>query len=173
MWIINMEEVIDKITETVINPNILAAIFTVLGAAIGYFIRYFLDRKKELESENVQKKRDMYQKFIGFLYDLFKSSRKNNNEKIADDEFVNNMYEFFKTSTLYSSPETINALGDYMQYLYNNKGQKLNMKETMEHLGLVVKYMRKELGLSNRGLGKKGENVFRAIFRDFNDVMKK
>ncbi len=150
---------------------IIVAIIALIGGIIGYLLRYFFDKKKEFASENAKIKREAYQSFVNFLYDVFKDAKKEGAEKIDTQEIKNRMYEFFKKSTLYSSPETINVFGDYMQYLYKNKDDKANVKETMNHLGLVIKVMRKEVGLSNRGLGKNGERVFRAIFRDFDEII--
>lgn len=149
--------------------NLIIAICTILGAGVGYLIKYWLDKNKELISENTKIKREMYKKFVSLMIDLFKGSKSSNAEGVVSEEFKNDLYEFYKDYILYSSPRVINSYGDMMQYLYKNENN-MQVKKVLRKLSAVMKEMRKELGLSNILLGYKSEKIFRGIFKDFDTL---
>lgn len=152
---------------------LLVLLPTVIGGFLGYFLKYYLDKKKEIQSELYAQKREMYQEFIKIIIDLIKGTKdkKNKDSKKNNDmdKSVKELYEFYKSYLIYSSPKFINAFGDYMQYVYT---QEKTTKEHVHKLARVIKSLRQEVGLSNRGLGKDGVRVFRALFKDFNKIGK-
>ncbi len=44
--------------------------------------------------------------------------------------------------------------------------------KAMIYLARVFKHMRRDIGLSNHGLGDDGEKVFRAILTDYDEIIK-
>lgn len=153
------------------NSGLITLTFTLIGGVIGYFVKDFLDKKREINSENNKIKREIYKKFTSIILDIFNNSKNNTLVKNQDD-VKTRLYNFYKDYVLYASPNVINTLSDYMQYIYKNP-EGSDTKKMMKGLGKVIGEMRRELGLSNKGLGVSGENVFRALFNDFDDINKK
>lgn len=147
---------------------------TVIGGGVGYFMKYYLDKKKEIQSEIYIQKRAMYQDFIRIIVDLIAGTKNEDTEsktyKKKIENSVNQLYDFYKSYLIYSSPEFINAFGDFMQYTYSGES---NTRTMLINLSRVIKSLRKEVGLSNRGLGKNGEKVFKAIFNDYEKINEK
>lgn len=152
--------------------NVAIPVSTIVGAALGYFVKYRLDKSKEINSENTKVKRDAYKKFVSLIINLFKNSGSQPAGATAvGASFKEELYEFYKDYVLYSSPAVINAFGDMMQYIFNQEhGVQQDPKGILQKLSRVMQEMRKELGLSNRGLGHSSERIFRAMFNDFDSL---
>jgi hypothetical protein len=148
------------------NVQIIIAVSTLVGGLIGFFVKYILEKNKELASENNKIKRTIYKKFTSIVFDLF-----NNEIKVTNKDLKTNLSDFYKDYVLYSSPKVIKVFGDYMQYLYKS-GDNINIKVSMQKLSKIIVAMRRELGLSNRGLGKNGIYIFKAYFKDFDAIKK-
>ena len=148
---------------------LIGTILTILGGLIGYFIKNFLDKKKELNSENIKIKRDMYKEFISLFFKVVNNTKKDSEGRLLPVDIKSDLHKFYEDYSLYSSPSVINAFGDFMQYAYKNTNS-MDTKMTFSKVSRVIKCMRKELGLSNRGLGRDGEKIFRAMFKDYDDL---
>ena len=146
---------------------LLGTILAALGGLVGYFIKDFLDKKKELSSENIKVKREMYKEFIVLVFKVM--NNKDSHGSPSPLDIKKDLYRFYEDYSLYSSPEVINAFADYMQYIYKNP-KSMDTKTILAKLAKVIKSMRREMGLSNRGLGKNGEKIFRAMFNDFDNL---
>ena len=83
--------------ENWITPIIIASM-GLLGGIIGYLLRYFLDKKKELVSENRKITRELYQGFVNRVVELFKSVKetKEDNSGVAMKQIVDGIFEFYK-----------------------------------------------------------------------------
>lgn len=150
---------------------ILSVLLPLIGAGIGYLIKQSIEKKKELLTEVTRERRDLYQKFIDLVIDIFSETKRGNQNK--EKELFKKLYGFYKKYILYASPEVINSFSDYFQYLYSagEKSDKLNHKMHFTKLSRIMFEMRKDLGLSNKELGKNGENLFRALITDFDSIM--
>jgi len=148
--------------------QLIIAASTIFGGLIGYLIKYWLEKNKDLLSENTRLKRDNYKKFISLILNLIKNSGAD--DEIAVAKLKDEIYSFYEDHLLYSSPGVILAYADYMQYLYDNEGKDMKVKHLISKLGKIIQQIRKELGLSNRKLGKNSVEVFRAMFKDFNTI---
>jgi len=152
------------------EKNLLLAVLAILSGALGYYIRYRIDQIKETFSKINEERRNHYQSFINIVIDILRTSPadiEKNTAKITDK-----LYEFYKKYMVYASPLVINAFGDYFQFLYNqntNEDIEGNIKTKISFtlLSNIIICMRKDLGLSNKSLGKKGQKVFRALITDF------
>jgi hypothetical protein len=148
---------------------LIGTILTIIGGFIGYFIKDFLDKKREINSENIKVKRDLYKKFVVIFFKTIHNSTKDNQGNLLPVDIKEDLHKFYEDYSLYSSPSVINAFGDFMQYAYKNAGST-KTKVTLSKVASVIKCMRKELGLSNKELGKNGERIFRAMFKDYDEL---
>ena len=150
-----------------------SAIVSLFGIIIGYFLLYYFEKKKEFISKNTAIKRNAYKEFADIVVELFKTI------KIIDDDarkkeinrIVEKLFDFHKKFLLYASPDLVIAFGEFMQHLYIQDKAKDN-KETLILLSKVIKAMRSDLYLSNKGLGNYGEKIFRPLLKDFDNIFK-
>jgi hypothetical protein len=129
---------------------------------------YFFSRPKTINSENIKVKREMYKKFVKLVLNLF-SNKKDAKGQVIVPDIKDKLYEFYEDYSLYSSPDVINTFADFMQFSYKNTPGN-NTKLILLKLAKVIKEMRKEVGLSNWGLGLNGERIFRAMFKDYDNL---
>jgi len=148
---------------------LISLIISLLSAAIGFFVKVRIDRRKELLTQVNIERREAYQGFINLVIGMFADSNLDGDEE--NNDFVTDLYEFYKKNLLYASPNVINKFSDYMQYVYNYDSNNKDNYEQIRRLTDVMKAMREDLGLSNKNLGGRGEILMRAIIRDF-DTMK-
>src|SRR5690606_33778269 len=103
-----------------INQTVLT-IFTILlpllGAGIGYLFKYNIEKKKELNNELTKQRREIYQKFVDLIINIFANTKLNKSNTNAN--FLKELFEFYKKYVLYASPNVIKAFSDYFQYVYH------------------------------------------------------
>lgn len=137
------------------------------GAGIGFLLKRYLDKKRELFNENAKERRQAYQDFVNIIIDIFSNSKLEETETFD----LKRLYDFYKKNILFAPPSVVNAFSDYMQFLYNYDNSDENATyEQIKKLTKVLKEMRKDLGLSNDKLGTNGENLMRALITDFDKI---
>ncbi len=157
------------------NTNLIITISTItlpiIGGAVGYFIKHNIDKKRELLSEVIKERRELYQHFVNLVIDIFSGSK--TGKKQPDKLLLTKLFDFYKKYVLYASPEVINYFSDYFQYLYlaNEETNTLDHNLHFRKLRRIMKAMRADLGLSNKKLGDDGEKIFRALITDFDELI--
>ena len=146
----------------------MSIVLPLIGAAIGYFIKQSIEKKKELLSEVTKERRLIYQQYVNLIMDIFANTKESNGKKI---NMVEELYGFYKKYMLYASPNVIKAFSDYFQFLYTQDTQA-NLSKNMKLLSKIMLEMRKDLGLKNNGLGSNGEMLLRAILKDYDQILK-
>ena len=142
--------------------QLLLIVLPLFAGAIGYYLRFYLDRKKELLSDVNRERRQHYQNFVNLVLDLF--SKENQGEE-GIKNVIQGLREFYKKYVLYASPEVILEISDFFQFVY--KGTEGKTSEVIKRLTRIMTAMRKDLGLSNKNLGNDGEKLLRALLTDF------
>ena len=150
--------------------TLLSILLPLIGAGVGYLVKQNIEKKKELLSDVHKERRELYQQFINLIVDILKQSKKNEN---VGEELINKLFGFYKKYILYGSPGVIKAFADFFQYIYTtNAGQESNTKKMLVLLSKVMFEMRRDLGLDNKGLGDNGNQLLRAMFYDYDKIMK-
>jgi len=145
------------------------------SAVVGYLVKYFLDKKAQFSSQNAEIKRQMYQEYVnfilGFITDLQNQTGSATSKQQKD--IVGKMREFHKKAVLYSSPKVINAYADMLQYSYQQKQDSDSYGfHYMVLMTNVFKAMRKDIGLSNRGLRSGAIRLMRPLINNYDDKIK-
>jgi hypothetical protein len=151
---------------------LLKILLPLIGAFVGYFIKHVLDKQKEALSKISEERRALYQQFVDMVIDLMKATK--TEKKMPEQKLRNTLFEFYKKYIVYASPGVINAYSDYFQYLYRN-AEGMKDGDVFEHfkkLTRILIAMRRDLGLSNRKLGKNGIKLMRALITDFDKHVK-
>lgn len=154
----------------VITPSAIA----LFGVLVGYLLKFYLDKKAKFSSDTATIKRDMYEKYIDFMMKFVQDS-KNQTANLSDKqtkEIISRMREFHRKAILYSSPKVIEAFANFMQLAYKSSdNNKLNGTFTMVLVTNVFKEMRRDIGLSNRGLRGGAIRLIRPIINDYDQVV--
>lgn len=137
--------------------TLLTIILPLIGGIIGYFINYFFERKKELYSKVNQERREIYQNFVNLII-----SFSNENSKLESNSIKNELNNFYKKYVLFASPNVIISLTYFIELINLNDRSEIE-KKYYEALTEIIYEMRKDLGLSNNNLGKKGGKLLNAI----------
>lgn len=154
----------------------LIGILALISGSIGYYIRFRIDKTKEVNSKVTEKRREHYQEFVNIVVDIIGADSQE--KKIDNRKVMVEFHNFYKIYLVYASPSVINAFGDYFQFLYHDHQDESKdiFNRTRKHfmlLSQIIIKMRKDLGLSNRELGKYGQRVFRAKLRDIDHYFPK
>lgn len=152
------------------TQTILTIILPLLGAGIGYLIKYSIEKKKELVNEVTKERRAIYQQYVNLMIGLFANSK--TNKKSSTDKMLTDLYEFYKKYVLYASPAVIKAYSDYFQYMFKqNDNEETDSKKHLQFMTKIMLEMRRDLGLKNKGLGKNGEMLMRALIKDYDTLI--
>ena len=111
------------------------------------YIAYITNRKNQLQIQLNDKKRVMYERFIDILIDAMMNTH--HQDITNNEEFRERMFDFKKNFILFASPHSIKAFNKW-----TNDSSNKNTRAIFENVENLVKCLREEIGLSNRGLGK-------------------
>lgn len=148
---------------------------TLLGIAgsaiLGYLVKYFLDKKAQFSSQNAEIKRQMYQEYVDFILQFLSDLQEQGTDATPEQQkaIVKKMKDFHKNAVLYSSPRVVNAYSDMIQNAYQGSNEGLH---TMVYMTNVFKEMRRDIGLSNRGLRSGGIRLMRPLINDYDTKIK-
>lgn len=152
--------------------QVYLTIFTItlplIGAGIGYLIKYNIEKKKELTNGLTIQRREIYQQFVNLIIDLFANTKLNK----PSNNLLKNLFEFYKKYVLFASPNVIKAFSDYFQSVYNPADGENDSKKSLELITKIMLEMRRDLGLDNTGLGNNGEMLMRALITDYHKIWK-
>lgn len=140
------------------------------SAVIGYLIKYLLDKKARFSSDNATIKRDMYENYIKFIMSFitnYQESADNKSKSNSEKEVIEKMREFHRMAILYSSPKVIEAFADFLQYSYKHPNGDGNGAYLMVLVTNIFKEMRRDIGLSNRGLRSGAIRLIRPMINDY------
>lgn len=156
--------------DTTLIITLLTITLPLLGAGIGFLIKYNIEKNKDLMSEVTKTRRELYQQFVDLIIDLLENTK--TGKKQPENHLMTKLYTFYKKYLLYASPDVINTYADYFQYLYNHDSSNTSdVKVHFKKLTRILYAMRRDLGLKNRDLGKNGEKLFRALITDYDKIM--
>lgn len=157
------------------QATIEVAVIALVGGLIGYLAKYYLDKKQAFSTTNADIKRKMYQ---GYLDELLKASSIGVGnlapaeiKKIKDDFGVYSK-SFYSTSVLFASPKVIKRYANFVRHTDKPEVELYQYELMLKSSGLY-KAMRKDIGLSNRGLGLDGELLLRGNINDYDTTIGK
>lgn len=157
------------------TENWLTLIGIVASAVGGYLVKYFLDKKAQFSSQNAQIKRKMYQDYVNFVLKFIDEVQ---NQKQSDAtpqqqvKLIKSMKEFHRQAVLYSSPRVVNAYSDMLQNSYRNNQSSSSSYFAMVLMTNIFKEMRRDIGLSNRGLKGGAIRLVRPMINDYDDKIR-
>ncbi len=155
------------------TENWLTLVGIISSGIVGYLIKYSLDKKAQFSSRNAEIKREMYQEYVNFILQFLADvqDQKTGATPEQQKDIVKRMKDFHKTAVLYSAPRVINAYSDMLQNTYRSD-QPGNGFYTMVLMTNVFREMRRDIGLSNRGLRSGAIRLMRPLINDYDVQVK-
>lgn len=147
----------------------------VSSAIVGYLVKYLLDKKARFGTENATIKREMYERYVVFIMSFitnYSESVSDKQKKKSQLDAVEKLREFHRMAILYSSPKVINAFADFLQYSYKHPDGDGQAEHMMVLVTNIFKEMRKDIGLSNRGLSSGAIRLIRPAINDYDEKLK-
>jgi len=126
-------------------PQMLNILVPIMFGAIGYYLRMQLEKKEKLNEKIVVERRELYQKFIDYLVKSIKTPGENNRAEIID---------FCKKFILYASPNVVVQVNELIKSINTESKEELIKSYTIL-LNRIILSMRRDIGLSNRGIHEK------------------
>lgn len=142
-----------------------------VSGLIGYFIKYALDKKAQFSSENAKIKREMYREYVEFILKFLSDIQEQGTDitQKQQKQLIKEMKDFHRKAVLYSSPRVVNAYSDMLQNSYRENNESFH---TMVLMTNVFREMRKDIGLSNRGLRSGAIRLMRPLINDYDKTIR-
>ena len=126
--------------------GIVAAVTTVLGATLTVTIGKYFERKQAVEAHFRERKVEIYDEFLGEFFKLFESQN-----NMDDSRLVSFLKEWNRKVIVWGGS---GVLRSYIKWMDHLKSSEPNA-ESMFLMGDFVLSVRKDLGLSNKGIDRK------------------
>lgn len=148
------------------TENWLTLAGIIFSGIIGYCIKYALDKKAQFSSENAKIKREMYREYVDFILKFLSDIQEQGADVTSKQQkqLIEEMKNFHRKAVLYSSPRVVNAYSDMLQNSYRGDSEGFH---TMVLMTNIFKEMRKDIGLSNRGLRSGAIRLMRPLINDY------
>jgi len=140
-----------------LDKAVASAIVAGTATIFGILFAYWKDRRKTAEEAHREKKISVYTPFLDIIFIVMKKSNSNITPDQANDpageylrstEFFDSLIEIKKGMTFYGSPDVIKAMNAWQ----SRAGKESNGLVIMKLVGDLLLAMRKDIGLSNKGL---------------------
>jgi len=148
------------------TENWLTLAGIVFSGIVGYFIKYAFDKRAQYSSENAKVKRETYREYVEFTLKFLGDIQEQGTDATPKQQkqFIKDMKSFHRKAVLYASPRVINAYSDMLQNSYRGNENSLHIMALMTN---VFREMRRDIGLSNRGLRSGGIRLLRPLINDY------
>jgi len=147
---------------TIVIPAIAA-----LGGILGFFFRYFLERKQASASASAQYKRDMYQGYVNTVLSFYQNKSSTDEQEQAErtKKFNEETKDFQSKFILDATPAVIRAIRRQHKYFKrcNDRGMDVDERKGQCLNARIFKMMRRDIGTSNWGLGPTAGIIFSPI----------
>jgi hypothetical protein len=139
-----------------VKASIIGGTFALLVALSAFLRESSLKRQEAHRSKKVE----IYSVFFEMIGRILKETHKNGESSfVGSSEFMDQMMDFKKNLMFYGSPGVLNAFNDFQ----NNSGTEDGI-QIMDRVGSLLLAMRKDVGLSNFGLGPK--ELYQIMLKD-------
>jgi len=126
---------------------LVAVIGGIFGSIVTWIVKYFFDKKKELDSNQYLKKRESYEKLVLTLRGVL----------CGTEGFKEKFFEELNYAWLYASEDVLKKCYSFQDEMLGKK--KLDGEKMLKLAEDVLKAMRDDLGLKNRNLDNLFNNV--------------
>ena len=132
--------------DTKLAVGIVAAVTTVIGATLTVTIGKYFERKQAVEADFRERKVEIYDEFLGEFFKLFESQN-----NMDDSRLVSFLKEWNRKVVVWGGSEVLRSHIKWMSHLKSSEPNA----ESMFLMGDFVLAVRKDLGLSNKGIDRK------------------
>ena len=156
------------------TENWISIISIISGGCIGYLIKYSLDKRTLFSSRNAEIKREIYKDYVNTILKTVNEFQQQDGapSKSQQERLIKELQNFHKKAVLYASPKVLDKFSNMLQHAYREYKDEENGLRTMVLMTAVFKEMRKDIGLSSRGLGSGGIRLLRPLINDYDKIIR-
>ena len=156
------------------TENWISIISIISGGCIGYLIKYSLDKRTLFSSRNAEIKREIYKDYVNTILKTVNEFQQQDGapSKSQQERLIKELQNFHKKAVLYASPKVLDKFSNMLQNAYREYKDEENGLRTMVLMTAVFKEMRKDIGLSSRGLGSGGIRLLRPLINDYDKIIR-
>ncbi len=133
-----------------LDRALASTVITALVAVFSVIFVYWKEQDKARKEAHRSNKIEVYSIFFDIVFEVLKKSKDKDgvDDYINSSELLDKFTELHRGALFYGSPSVIKALSDWRRNV-DNTSDPMNV---MRKIGTVLLAMRKDIGLSNRGL---------------------
>ncbi len=131
-----------------LDRSLSSAIIAALVAVFSVIFAYWKEREKARQEAHREKKVEVYSIFFDVVFRLLRETKRPGgaDSYVESEELQESFFQLMRGVLAYGSPSVILAIGRWKVNSANNSSQHILL------IGDILLAMRKDLGLSNRGL---------------------
>ncbi|WP_075653900.1 hypothetical protein [Pseudochrobactrum sp. B5] len=131
-----------------LDKALASSIIAGFVALISLIFAYWKEREKSRQEAHREKKTEIYSIFFDIVFRILKETKnKNPTTPYAESqELQDSLYELMKGVLAYGSPEVVLSIGRW------RLNSNASSNTILLHVGDILLAMRKDIGLSNKGL---------------------
>ncbi|WP_448954094.1 hypothetical protein [Labrys neptuniae] len=131
------------------NPSVQSAIIAGGFAVLAVLITYWRERRKSLQEAHREKKIEVYSEFYDIIFDMMKRSKIGDGvEEFDDTELHEKFMNISRGVMFYGSSDVVLAFSNWkLEDISSSRPT-----HAMRSIGQILLAMRKDIGLSNRGI---------------------
>ena len=134
------------------NPAVQASITAGLVALFTLVFTFWKERRRAFEEVHRDKKIEAYGEFFDLIFKLIKKVKeKEVDEAIFQKELEIGMFSIMRNVMAYGSPDVVLAFSDWKVQSHK---EGLEVGDMFRSIGRVLLAMRRDIGLSNKGLNE-------------------
>lgn len=150
-------------TDSVIVVAMITGAVSITGVVISSIVSKILDYRYNKKKYLYEKREEPYEKFIELIYKIMEDSKKEQGEKMTEDEMIKELSEFSKGLTLWGSNRVVKKW-----LKYRNSAVKGERKEMLIQMEDIIYEIRKDVGAGTK-MGK--GNILSLFINDIENII--
>ncbi len=152
-------------TDKVIVVAMITGTVSIVGVVISSIVARIVDYKYNVKRYLYDKREEPYKQFIEMIYSIMEDSKKNDSQRMSEEELTAMVSSFSKGLTLWGSNRVVKKWLKYRKNTIKNSGSK----ESLLQLEDIIYEIRRDIGAEKRL--KKGD-MLSFFVNDIEDYIK-
>lgn len=132
-------------TDKVIVVAMITGAVSIVGVVISSIVAKIVDYRYNIKKYLYDKREEPYEKFIEMIYTIMENTKKNDSEKMSEEEITKMVSEFSKGLTLWGSNRVVKKWLRYRKSSLKGGGPEMLLE-----LEDIIYEMRKDVGLRRK-----------------------
>lgn len=146
-WIVSVVNFVENFVNTsdqVIVVAMITGTVSIAGVVISSIVAKIVEYKYNVKKYLYDKREEPYKQFVEMIYKIMEGSKKNNGEKMTEEEMTKMVSEFSKGLTLWGSNRVVK------KWLKYRKSSLKGNKDILWEMEDIIYEIRKDVGLGRK-----------------------